>query len=89
MCHFDNKLRKISTTAIDEDYEKKMCRDHLPRSHRGSVNPGLHAKQVTKKDLARGTFTSITSSAHKSGFTCRTSSLPIVTVTVLTVPRTL
>ena len=43
MCHFDNKLRKMKTTTINGDYEINVYMEHLPRSHLGPINPGLHA----------------------------------------------
>ena len=38
----------MSTTAINEDYERQtVYMEHLPRSQLGPINPGLHARQVS------------------------------------------
>ena len=44
---------------------------------------------IAKKDRVQGIFTKITSLAYKPGCTCKTGSFLTVTVTVVTVLRTL
>ena len=37
----------MPTTAINDDNEKQtVYLEHLPRSHLGPINPGLHARHV-------------------------------------------